>query len=248
MTRKIAVLAILVAACGAIQVRADDVAVAARQTLEQYKNAVVTLRLTLNATNGGRTAELKHDTIATFIDASGLAVTAATNTGGSRIQIAEANFRLADGTEIPAHVVLKDDDLDLAYIAPETPLTKENSAKIMAVPLTDPAMHVQLLDQYFLIARTGQKDNFESSLGVGRILGKLTKPRVAYLADEQAMGCPAFDTAGKLIGICTRPSATNFSPVILPVVNITRNLDDAKAEMNKPVAKNDAASEPASPP
>jgi hypothetical protein len=246
MLRKLALPALLIAAFSASLARADDIAAAARKAAAQYQNAVVTLRLTLKTDSGGHSAESKRDTIATMIDPAGLAVTALSNTGNRKSQITAAQFRLPDGTEIPARVVLKDDDLDLAYIAPEMPLSKDDAAKIVTIPLADPATGLQPLDEYFLLARTGKKENFESSVGIGRILGKVTKPRLAYLADEQSPGCPAFDSHGKLIGLCTRPTATNSNPVILPVANITRNLDDAKTEMNKPAPKNEApASEPA---
>ena len=48
--------------------------------------------------------------------------------------VQEVKYRLTDGTEVPARIVLKDEDLDLAFLAPLKPLTR-TQAKIAANPL-----------------------------------------------------------------------------------------------------------------
>ena len=49
----------------------------------------------------------------------------------------EVKYRLSDGTEVPARLVLKDEDLDLAFLAPLKPLDKATEAKMAFVPLSD---------------------------------------------------------------------------------------------------------------
>ena len=68
------------------------------------------------------------------IDPSGMAVASMTNLiphGKTRMgtrtvevecRVEEVKYRLSDGSELPARVVLKDEDLDLAFLALQKPL------------------------------------------------------------------------------------------------------------------------------
>ena len=85
--------------------------------------------------------EQKTQCAAAIIDPSGLAVTSLTNLNPQKAmakirirrggetqtleldcQVQEVKYRLTDGTEVPARIVLKDEDLDLVFLAPQKPL------------------------------------------------------------------------------------------------------------------------------
>ncbi len=244
------IILLLVAASGINCARADeDIAVNARQALNTYQNSLVVLRLTFKMQRRGQSIETKRDTIATVIDPSGLSVTALANVGGGddKIDISEARMRLPDGTEIPVRVVLKDEDLGLAFIAPETALTRENSTALTVLPIADGAK-VEPADECFLLTRMNKLQNFVPAIETGRIIGKRAIPRLIYLASMERMGCPVFDGSAKLIGFFTLPKLAGAleTPVILPVAEVVKNVAQAKEEVAKPaISKAPPASNPA---
>src|SRR5208337_285084 len=97
--------------------------------------------------------EQKLQCLVAVIDPSGLAVTSLTGLpqqttrklryGSQTIevecQVEEVKYRLNDGTELPARLVLKDEDLDLAFLAPQKPLDEAARSKLAAIPLGDAA-------------------------------------------------------------------------------------------------------------
>src|SRR5687768_12071626 len=126
-------------------------AAAGRALVKRYADAIVGVELvvTIKVKMGDREAqprELRIEVNGTVISPSGLTVTtlaqvdpqatmealrASAGTSGGRMQeivgseFKEVKLRLADGKEVPARFVLKDVDLDLAFMAPE--LTPENA-------------------------------------------------------------------------------------------------------------------------
>ena len=68
--------------------------------------------------------------------------------------ITETIIVLDDGTEVLADVVLKDEDLDFAFIKP-----KEPSDKFVYVPLKARERPIELLDEFFVIGRLGKSEN-----------------------------------------------------------------------------------------
>ena len=78
-------------------------------------------------------------------------------------------YGLTDSTEVPARIVLKDEDLDLAFLAPLKPLNAQTQAKIAAIPLDSAARHVDVLDPTILVDRSGEGLNYIRALSLGRI-------------------------------------------------------------------------------
>src|SRR5690606_22163750 len=116
---------------------------AGRELVKRYADAIVSVELvvTMKAKMGDREAPPREQRIeinGTVISPSGLTVT---TLGGADPQVQfdamravqggrapelvgtefkEVKLRFADGKEVPARFVLKDADLDLAFMAPET--------------------------------------------------------------------------------------------------------------------------------
>src|SRR5215471_3306013 len=131
--------------------RADDIAEKGRAILAKNQHAVVTVQLVLKSKfsvpgAGGQTTESRSDATGTVIDPSGLTVLSLTATDpGTMIQnmmggmgeedmkfkmeteLSDLKILLDDGTEIPAEVVLRDKDLDLAFIRPKSKLATPSS-------------------------------------------------------------------------------------------------------------------------
>jgi hypothetical protein len=271
---------------GAASVRADDTALqeTGRKVLTSCNKAVVTVTVTIKLSMTGEMAgmarlneqEKKNEISATMIDPSGLAVCSLTaldptsamgnlrvNVGGQpqsfriKADISEAKYRLPDGTEVPARVVLKDEDLDLAFLAPEKPLEAADQAKISTVNLADSTKETQLLDPVIFVSRLGKHVGYESAVSLGRVSARLTKPRTEYIAGG-APGQPAFTKEGKLLGIVLTHRRgeqdidvmggmaglqREMTAVIIPAADIVEAANQAKEEAKKPPKKKEAAAE-----
>jgi hypothetical protein len=268
---RIVMLAIATAVVMAATAWADDLAGIGREILAKHQDAVVAVKLAIkqSVSMGGREnkSESKTATTGTVIDPSGLTVVSLAATdpsstikdayaraiaarGGDMSQfkfdseLNDVKIVLADGTEIPAEVVLRDKDLDLAYLRPS-----EKPAKPLAcLDLTKDAKP-QVLDEVIVLNRLNQAANRASAISIGRIEGILDKPRTFYLLGQSmwaySLGAPVFSTDGKLVGIVLlRSSKTQtdqdsgfiFSnlnqwgmmPVILPASDM---IDGAKQAM-----------------
>ncbi len=149
-----------------------------------------------------------------------------------------------DGTEIPAEIVLRDKDLDLAFIRPKV----KPASAMTAVDLgkSGPA---QVLDQVLTINRLNRAAARAYSASVERISAVVSKPRTFYLPDSTmsttALGSPAFLFNGDVLGIVVMRaissagnrsgSRDNVTSIILPASDIL------KAAKQAPEAKGEDA-------
>ena len=159
-------------------------------------------------------------------------------------------YRLTDGTEVPARIVLKDEDLDLAFLAPIKALDGPMQAKIAAIPLDNTTAPVDVLEPTIVVDRSSAGLNYIPTLGLGRVAAVLSKPRTCYLSNGGTLGLPVFNREGKIMGVFCRcisaegGDSNNMNEVmsnllattrlILPVADIARLVPEAKAEMKKP--------------
>jgi len=289
-SRLVSCLAVVLAGASA-PVRADDAAKAGRDVLAKYQNAVVSVKLAIkqSVSMGGRESKTdsKTETTGTMIDPSGLTVVSLMTTdpgsamkdaytramisrGGDPSQLkfdselSDVKIVLADGTEIAADVVLRDKDLDLAYVRPSD---KAASARQPVKPF--PFVHLardarpQLLDEVIVLNRLSKVANRVPAISVGRIEAVVDKPRTFYVLGGAmwgyALGAPVFAVDGKLIGIlflrtvkAQTDQSTGFMfsnlsqwgmmPIVLPASDI---VDGAKQalEAKAPTAEEKPASE-----
>jgi len=184
LTRWAAPAALLLAVSFATQARADDLKSTARSIAQKTQKAIVTARLVVKISTGENEVEQKIEIAGTMIDASGLTVVSATQVdptaavqrmGGGRrggrgggggggggeqmridTEITETTLVLDDGTELESDVVLKDADLDLAFIRPRD----AKGAKLDYVDLkAKDGAAAQVLDDVFVVGRLGRVAN-----------------------------------------------------------------------------------------
>ena len=247
----------------ALPARADEVTDKGREIFKKQKEAIVTVQVVQKMTTsaGGRTSEpreAKQDLTGTVVDPSGLTVLALSAVDPSdlykrmypassgyklEIEVSDVKILLDDGTEIPAEIVLRDKDLDLAFIRPKT----KPAHPMAAVDLTKSAA-VQTLDQLITINRLGRAAGRAHAASVERVSAVVQKPRTFYIPDSTmtatGLGSPAFALDGNIVGIFVMRtigssggvSMNNFRPdnatsVILPAEDI------AKAAKQAPEAK-----------
>ena len=239
--------------------RADDSAVAGRKILAKYQAAVVTVRLVVsyNVSYGSRDqqSESKTEAVGTVIDPNGLTVISLTTIDPSAMmkarqrsgqefkvetEVKDVKIVLADDTELPAEVVLRDKDLDLAYLRPTEKLTQP----LPALDLTQSGP-AQVLDEVVCLNRLGKIANRVVTVSLERVDALVTKPRPFYVLSpggSSGIGSPVFALTGAPVGIVLirnaapggeANAASQFSgsggntymPIIVPAADI---LDDAK--------------------
>ncbi len=259
---------------------AEDNIDGARKILKNYGKAVVHVEAILSisaegpmAGRMGGTREQKVQITGTVLDESGLTVVSYTSLNPTSAmknvkvrgsdgqpmslsikgELSDVKIVLPDGTEIPARVVLKDEDLDMAFILPKDKIEKEASEQIQAVDLSKAAAKASRLDQIVRLGRLGKDLNRELVIRLDRISAIITKPRTFYILGGAQPGTPVFATDGKLLGIIVfhkKPGGSSTSrgrvgaqgtPMVLPTKDVKKIADQARQEIAKaPTTKKSA--------
>jgi hypothetical protein len=256
-----------------------DESTVGRDLTTKYGNAVVKImlvvKMSMSFQGQGDSREQKSEVTGTVIDPSGLTVVSLTAVnpgdmlggmfGGDEgpsisTEVKDVKIRLVDGKEIPGKVVLRDKDLDLAFIRPVTKPT----APMAYIDLKNSG-NVDMLDQTVLVSRLGKVANRSIAAYMQRIQAVVEKPRKFYTVglsgrgDE--LGAPVFTMDGKVVGLlllrvmqgqASGMSDSPFLPVIIPADEIqtvaVQAPEDAPKEEVKPAAPaKDTSKEPAKP-
>lgn len=179
----------------------------ARALIAAKQAAIVTLRGTVKFTDGSnpRVQEESIECVATLIDASGYAVCGSAGRAVNRkYQEQRLNYILADGTEVPARIVLQDDDLALTVLAP-APATGTKPPALPFLPLKS-GVSAGLFDDLLTISRLDREHHYTLTAETSKITGVVTQPHPFYLADgnlggRNVLGAPAFLADGRLLGL-----------------------------------------------
>jgi hypothetical protein len=202
---------------------ADETGDKARTIFEAQKSAVVTVEMVIKekmSMEGGAANEMESKVTATgtIISPDGLTVMSLTSSEPSSLfskmmpegmdgmqvssEVTDVKLVVAPGKEVPATILLRDRDLDLAFARP-----KEKPAE--PLPFVDLAQGAQpqILDELVIIDRAGKVANREHYVGLSRIASVVSKPRLFYLCDgssggsSMGLGAPAFNMEGNVVGI-----------------------------------------------
>lgn len=235
------VLAVLAAPLAAQEDRA-----AGREIVRKWQTAIVNVRVVLKmrVSVGGREMQSMDETVetvGTVIDPSGLTVLSLGSlnpgammnrlmgSGGSSQERMEfgseptdVKIRLADARELPARIVLRDEDLDLAFLRPTTRPDKP----LVAIDLADEG-RPSLLDPVVVLSRLGRVGGWAPAASLQTIGAIIEKPRTFYVIETGAaggMGTPAFTPAGKVVGLLTMRSVQAGRPGMFSMVGGTEGL------------------------
>ena len=261
MLRYFSPAAAVAVASVALQAAPETEAAAGRALMKRHADAIVGVELvvTVKMKMGEREAppsERRIEVNGTVISPGGLTVTSLAGVdpqvqfdslraaqGSLRgvefvgAEFKEVKLRLADGKEVPARFVMKDADLDLAFMAPET----EEAGRVFPAVNLGEAAEGQVLGNYFFVARASKSLQRVPVVRATEVLGIVEKPRRFYLLTEQSPGTPVFDPQGKVLGISLQHFANGriTGMVVLPAPDI--------ADMAKQAATMQATGKPAQP-
>jgi S1-C subfamily serine protease len=201
----------------------DELAEKGKAIFKKNQRAVVTVQLVLKskfsmAGLGNQSNESRQDVTGTVVDGSGLTVLSLSATDPGQMlqslmamgdeesrfkmdtELSDVKILLEDGTELAAEVILRDKDLDLAFIRPKT----KPAAPMLALELTNSAK-ADVLDQVIALNRLGNAAGRAYAASVVRISAIVQRPRLFYVPDgstgNPTLGAPAFTLDGKLLGI-----------------------------------------------
>ena len=105
-----------------------------------------------------------------------------------------------DGSEIEADFLLKDEDLDLAFIRPPQNGNKRAKPPLlissnMMLPLPP---KLQALDEVVFLGKLGRNLCRKSTLQRGWVNAVIEKPRDYYVIENVTPGTPVFEPVGKM--------------------------------------------------
>jgi hypothetical protein len=209
---------------------ADELAAAGRQLAAKWKNAVVTVQLVLKVADPsegeGAQQEIKIDSTGTVIDPSGLVVVALSaaiptesaasgeeDGGDSSTEVKDAKIILNDGTEIPSKVVIRDRELDLAFVRPIDKPAKPLDAVDFAK-----GAKVDLMDQIIALHRLGTVASRSIAACPDRVQAVIEKPRTFYAPGfpimAASLGAPVFAVDSAPVGLLLLRSLPGGSDAI----------------------------------
>lgn len=226
---------------------ADQLAQTGRQIAGKWQTAVVTVQLIVKTTvtYDGQQAPTEEDKLeanAVIIDASGLAVAPLSEINPEEslgdllgedadkykvsCDITDVKILGENGVEIPAQVVLRDKELDLAFIKatakPDKPMTAVDLEK---------GSKPQLLDEILALSRQGLAASRAVAASLDRIETVVEKPRFFSIPDQGLdMGASVFTMDGNFAGLVVMrqlPAAagstdwySNSTQIIIPAADI----------------------------
>lgn len=225
----------------------------ARQVIAKHGDAVVSLMGTtkIRINQGGREVQNRDEkvqTLATVLDGTGLAVASLTaldpsdlmtaslargrGAGGAGVSVttesSDLRYRLADGKEVPVRVVLRDKDLDLAFLRP----SDKPAAALAAID--NPVGRPAAIDLLIVLQRFPEIAGWQATALFADVQVVVDKPRTFYIVNSGAFGAPVFDTAGRFVGVVLRlrnesGEGPTAAPIVLPASDIREVAKQAPA-------------------
>lgn len=241
-------VALLAVGLLAAPIEAQDDRAAGRDIVKKWQSAIVNVRVVLKmrVSVGGREMQSMDEsveTVGTVIHPNGLTVLSlgalnpgammnkiigATSQGsGDRPQLnsepTDVKIRFPDGREVSARIVLRDEDLDLAFLMPIAKLDKP----LVAIDLTN-ATKPSLLDEVIVLSRLGRVGGWAPAAALHNIGAIIEKPRTFFVTDAPgggtSMGTPAFLPNGKVVGLMTLRSVDPGRPGMLAMMGSSEGL------------------------
>lgn len=207
--------------------RADEpVPALARKVFERNRESIVKVtgvaQIRISADRPGMNAPEKEEKVradGTIVDDRGLVVLSLSGIDPSRLidgrdvntpsgpvkvgataTVKELEIILGDGTEIPATLVFKDEDLDLAFLRPKADSPEARGVPFAPIDLANEGT-AEIADYTVSVARLEELFNNDPAMMPGQLTAVIERPRPFFVATNVVRGCPMFTLDGKLLGI-----------------------------------------------
>lgn len=227
---------------------ADDLSERGRAVFSATRDSVITVKAVISMSFGGEEQENEQEANATVINGDGLAVLSLSAVDltslfaamenlpeGVSSKLVSLKMVFQDGAEHDAEVVLRDKDLDLAFIRPtakpEAPFSNVNLENLAVPGVMDP---VVVVGQMGAVAQRAHIAFIE------RIEGVVEKPRRFFILGEhraeQVMCSPVFTMEGGFAGIGVmrvtrggRSMQENMMVIVVPAAQIAELVEQVPA-------------------
>jgi S1-C subfamily serine protease len=247
--KRLAALLFTVLVGAAVHGQSPEERRAARDIVARKSDAVVvvtaTLKIRANVGGQEQVIDQQAQANATVLDATGLTVLSLSTLQPDDMMTRSLSARmrpdtrvdvrsepsaivmhLAGGREVPAKLVLRDQDLDLAFIKPSEPPSP-------ALTFIDsPPAKAALLDLVFVIQRTSETSGWATAATFGSVQLVIDKPRLYYqiamAGSGSGLGSPVFDAAGRFVGVIVTRSSGSRGPSLTGVLPADEILEIAK--------------------
>jgi len=170
-----------------------------------HQDSVLVVQGTLAAVDSR--SEHRISVAGTVVDAAGLVVISS-RLGAEEWKRIEQHlvFVMPDETEVPARLVLSDEDLALAVLAP-APAPGAAPPVFKPVTLARDAQ-ADVYTDVLTLSRLDKEYHFRPAADTGKVIAVTTRPRREYLVDTNPcgphrLGLPTFLADGRLLGINT---------------------------------------------
>ncbi len=206
----------------AVPAAQDDLRDAGRQLAKDYQDAIVTIRITISMEfafgGNNQKRDIKNEISGTVIGADGLTLVPLSSIDpsqmykrmmgnedgdGPKIESQVKDIKLLVGSkrkEVSATVVLRDADLDIAFLRPI-----EKPAEPMSFINLSDSYKPELLEPVVVLARMGKIADREFGVMSGEIQSIVSKPRTFYVPSAElasgGYGVPIFGANKKVVGI-----------------------------------------------
>jgi hypothetical protein len=247
-----------------ISLHADEVADKGKDIFSKNQHAVVTIEVVQKMSARGRSSEVKQEITGTVLDSSGLTVIALSSCDPTELyrrvmpdepsraetEISDLKILLDDGTELSSEIVLRDKDLDLAFVRPKT-------KPVASMPAVDfsKSGSAQILDQVVTLNRLNPAASRAYGASVERITAVVQKPRTFYIPDSTmtvtGLGSPVFALNGDVLGLIVMRAVAiqsgsanireGMTTVILPAADILKGAKQAPESKGETGDKKDSS-------
>src|SRR4030043_200880 len=121
--------------------------------------------------------------------------------GYDQLKIKDLKMIMPDNTEIPAKILLRDQDFDIAFVRP----IEKSKQVFSAVDLHD-SYEPEIMESYVALSRLSSAAGYVAAGSEGRVHAIMKKPRLYFVPDlvtviVTGLATPAFAIDGRLIGI-----------------------------------------------